>query len=129
MTMGMLLPRVRSSVATASPGTSGSPRSRTTRSGMAESARLSASAPEPADRTVKPPRSRYDRTSSRSFRSSSTSKIVVATAGLLLPAGLARRSRTQGYVARAAPAPHHHHTSFTEHAAHEGALRQPQQLT
>ena len=43
---------------------------------IAEAARVIASAPEPVDSTVNPARSRYDRTSSRSFRSSSTSNTV-----------------------------------------------------
>ena len=46
----------------------------------AEAATVIASAPEPVDSTVNPARSRYDRTSSRSLRSSSTSSTVAAIA-------------------------------------------------
>jgi hypothetical protein len=68
----------RSSLATVSPGTSGSPRSRTTRSGAASAAIVIASAPEPVESTVKPARSRYVLMKSRSFRSSSTTSTVAA---------------------------------------------------
>jgi hypothetical protein len=48
----------RSSRATVSPGTSGSPRSRITRSGAEVMAMVIASAPEPVVSTVNPARSR-----------------------------------------------------------------------
>src|SRR5260221_14715466 len=70
----------RSYRATASHGTSGRTRSRTTRSGAAAVAIVIASAPEPVESTVKLARSRYALMKSRSLRSSSTTRTVAAIA-------------------------------------------------